>query len=247
MFKIIVVVIKCIPILIYLFFYELFHMNPKKVSRVKTCNILSDNLEKILKRCGIELVVTGRENIPNEQSYLICPNHQSMLDAFVIFSLYKNQPLSFIAKKSVKNIPLLSGIFKRTNGYFMDRSDLRSELKIMKNVRKSLVEDDVKWVIFPEGTRTKDTINYSLNPFKAGALKFPMQVKKSILPVALYGTHKVLDLKEKRRKYKVYVHIFEPLTSDFYMHKTTQEVSDYMQSMIEEKVQYFHKQYSLEK
>ena len=247
MFKIIVVVIKCIPILIYFLFNDLFNKNPKKCSRVKSCNILSDKLGKILKRCGVELVVTGRENLPNVQSYLICPNHQGMLDAFVIFSLFKNEPVSFIAKKSIKKIPFLSGIFKRTDGYFMDRSDLRSELKIMKNVRKSLAENDVKWVIFPEGTRTKDTINYSLNPFKAGALKYPMQIKKPIIPVALYGTHHVFDLKDKRKKYKVYVHFFEPITSEFYMHKTTQEVSDYMQSLIEEKVQYFHNQYTKEK
>ena len=53
MFKIIVDVIKCIPILIYFLFNDLFNKNPKKCSRVKSCNILSDKLGKILKRCGV--------------------------------------------------------------------------------------------------------------------------------------------------------------------------------------------------
>ena len=56
MFKIIVTVIKCIPILIYFLFNDLFNKNPKKCSRVKSCNILSDKLGKIL-------IVDDDENI----------------------------------------------------------------------------------------------------------------------------------------------------------------------------------------
>lgn len=243
MFRIIIYVIKCIPNLIYIAFFNLFHINVKKYSKVYLYNKLNKQICSILRKCNIELVYTGLDNLPNEQSYLICPNHQSMLDAFIMFSFFYNEPLSFVGKESIKKIPLLSGIFRQTNSYFMNRSDLKSELKIMKGIEKSLLEDDSKWVIFPEGTRTKDTINYTLNPFKAGALKFPMRAEKKIIPVALFGTHHVLDKKNKNKVNKVCIHFFPAITPDDYKNKNTQEVAEYMHEIIQEKVNEFKVNY----
>ena len=62
----------------------------------------------------------------------------------------------------------------------------------MKKIKVSLKEDNLKWIIFPEGTRSKN-INHEVNEFKAGSFKMAMSQGVDIYPVATWGSFRVLD------------------------------------------------------
>ena len=143
-----------------------------------------------------------------------------------------NDPLSFVCKKEVKKIPAVNSIVNMIDGKYLERDNLRQEIKIMKSIQKDMTDKNVKYIVFPEGTRTKNS-DLSLNDFKPGAFKYTMDLGKKIYPVAIYGTKNVFDNKCKMKKYRVRVSILPPITKEIYQNMTTSEVA----SLIHDKVQ----------
>ncbi len=236
--KIIWMIIKSLGVIFSCVHYSIWeYIKRKKTSRLIRYNKLRKLVLKEEKHLRIRYHVSGLENIPNEQSFMITPNHQSIVDVLIFFDLFKD-PISFVAKSQLSKVPCARKIVPIIEGYFLERDNLRQEIKVMKNVQNSLLNDNIKWVIFPEGTRTKDP-NFKLNTFKAGTYKFPMSIDKKIVPCALHGTSYVFDKKVHRKYYDVYVHFFNPLTPEFYKGKSTQEVSSYIENIIQEKVDEF--------
>ena len=219
-------------------FYVLFAYPRKdKNSRIKVFRKLKFYLKRLHKTLGVKLYVTGLENIPNEQSFMITPNHQSLVDGSVMFELF-DDPLAFVSKGELTKVPVAKQILGTMGYIFMDRDNLKEELRVMKKVRKSLLEDNIKWIIYPEGTRTKDK-DYKLNPFKAGTYKFPMSINKKIIPCAIHGTERLLNGKYNYKVYPIYIHFFKPFTKDDYKHLTTQDISNQCHQMIQDKVNEF--------
>lgn len=219
-------------------FYCLFaSIKSDKISRIKRFRQLKFYLSNLLERVDVELVVTGLENIPNEQSYMITPNHTSLADGMIFFTLF-DDPLAFVSKAEAKKIPVARELLITMGNIFMDRNNLKEELRVMKKVKKSLLEDNQKWIIFPEGTRTKDP-NFKVGEFKAGTYKFPMSINKKIIPCAIYGVTRVFDGKLNLKKYPVYIHFFKPFTKDDYKNLSTQDVATKCQTMIQNKVDEF--------
>lgn len=238
MWKYFISIIKVIPNFFKIIFFNLFHRNNMKHSRVRMQRFISDEMRDVSRKIGVKFVVSGQENLPNEQSYLVCPNHQAAYDAVTMISMFKNEPMSLVAKKELRKVPLVGGLNNSLGSVFMDRSNLKQELKDMLKVRKSLQNDDCKWVIFPEGTRTKDP-NFKLGEFKPGAMKFPMSIGKKIIPCAIYGTKRVLDPKDHHKEYPVYVHFFPPISKEQYEKMSTNEVAHLLKEMIQKKVDEF--------
>jgi len=238
MWKIIKDVIKVIPTATHLFFYNLFHFGRRhKYSRTKMNKFLKKEISIVNRKIGIEFIVTGKENLPLEQSYMVCPNHQAALDALAMMSVFEEQdPISFIAKDSLVKVPVVGKIILEFGGLYLERDNLRQELKQMRKMSNSLKNDNIRWILFPEGTRTKDKENFVMNEFKPGAFKYAMQQEKKLVPCAMFGTSRVLDKRFKWKKFPVYVHFFEPITYEQYKDKSTQEVAVMMHDIVQAKV-----------
>ena len=230
--KIIKIVLRGIPyVFVSLFWIFIYGVTFKKKSRIKVYRKVKNLLEKVSSLIGIEYVVDGREYLTVEQSYLLTPNHQALIDPFIFFHVF-NDPLSFVCKKEVKKIPAVNSIVNMIDGKYLERDNLRQEIKIMKSIQKDMTDKNVKYIVFPEGTRTKNS-DLSLNDFKPGAFKYTMDLGKKIYPVAIYGTKNVFDNKCKMKKYRVRVSILPPITKEIYQNMTTSEVA----SLIHDKVQ----------
>ena len=238
MFRWIKIIFRILRHGIPMVFYCLFaSINSNKISRIKRFKMLKFYLSNLLERVDVDLIVTGLENIPNEQSYMITPNHTSLADGMLFFTIF-NDPLAFVSKAEAKKVPVARELLLTMGNIFMDRNNLKEELRVMKKVRKSLLEDNQKWIIFPEGTRTKDP-NFKVGEFKAGTYKFPMSINKKIIPCAIYGVTRVFDGKYNLKKYPVHVHFFKPFTKEDYKSLSTQELALKCQTMIQEKVDEF--------
>lgn len=219
-------------------FFVLFtYPKRDKISRMYIFKRLKFYLTNIHRDLDAELYITGLENIPNEQSFLITPNHQSLVDGSVLFEVF-NDPLKFVTKGELMKVPVAKHILGVMGSIFMNRDELKEELRVMRKVKKSLLEDNVKWVIYPEGTRTRNH-NYRLNDFKAGAYKFPMAIGKTIIPCAIHGSGRLLSGKFNYKKYPIHIHFFKPLTKNDYKGMSTQEISSKCKKMIQEKVDEF--------
>lgn len=230
--KTVKIVLKAIPyVFVSLFWIFVYGLTFKKKSRIKVYRKVKKFLGKVSSIFGIEYIVDGNEYLTVEQSYLLTPNHQALIDPFIFFHVF-NDPLSFVCKKEVEKIPAVNSIVNMIDGKYLERDNLRQEIKIMKSIQKDMKDKNVKYIVFPEGTRTKKS-DLSLNEFKPGAFKYTMDLGKNIYPVAIYGTRNLFDNKCKMKKYRVRVSILPPITKEMYQNMTTSQVATLVQNKIQ--------------
>lgn len=186
-----------------------YSLHPKKYSYLVRYNRVHKLCYKVLDAFDVEYHLEGMENLPSDPSFLITPNHQSNADPLVFLALF-NEPTTFVAKNQIAKYPLIGRVVRLLEGEFIARGNLRQEMDVMKNIKKSLIYDARRWVVFPEGTRTKDA-EKNLGEFKAGALKPALSTDKKIVPVAIYGTFRILSPKYKNRINHVQIRFLEPI------------------------------------
>ncbi|MBN2260450.1 MAG: 1-acyl-sn-glycerol-3-phosphate acyltransferase [Clostridiales bacterium] len=200
--------ILLLPFLLVGKYYEKKGMSEKlKNYAFKKARNWSNQLNFI---AGGKIEVIGEENIPENDSFLIVSNHQSNFDIPILLGNIK-RPLAFIAKIETKKIPLLKTWMEFMKCIFMDRNDFRQSVKAINEGAK-LLEEGYNFVIFPEGTRSKDGL---LQDFKPGSIKMAMKAKKMILPVTISGSIGMMAkgrVKITPADVKVIVH--EPIMSD---------------------------------
>lgn len=175
-----------IPVLIAEFFIGKFNKRARDISCLR---MVQWALRTISKICGIRLTVIGKENIPQDQAVLYIANHRSYFDIILSYSLCPDLT-GYIAKDSLRKVPLLSNWMKRVYCLFMDRTDIKQSLKtILQGVDH--IKNGISVCIFPEGTRNhgKET---ELLPFKEGSFKIAEKTGCPIIPMAISNSASVI-------------------------------------------------------
>lgn len=181
---------------------------------------------------NIDFVVTGKENIPQEDGMLICGNHQGMFDVLALVAAY-DKPLAAVLKKELAEIPFLKQIIACTKSHPMDREDVRQSMKVIQAVTKEISEEKRNYLIFPEGTRSRK--GNEMLEFHGGSFKCATKSKCPILPFALIDSYRVLD--EKGCKpVKVQLHYLEPIYYEEYKDMSTTEIAAMVRHRIADKI-----------
>ena len=125
----------------------------------------------------------GTENIPKDGSVVLCCNHTSMTDVWLLIALCPRQ-IFFMAKKEIFSIPVLKHIFKKMGAFPVDRKS--SDKSALVNALKVCENGNILG-IFPEGTRT---VLGAPKKAKPGAALIALQTNAKILPVSVYRGNK---------------------------------------------------------
>ena len=144
---------------------------------------------KLLKLAGVEITVTGKENLPKDNTACVfVANHQGNYDIpTVLTSLPK--PYGLLAKKEISKIPMISSWMKHMNCIFVDRSDAKSSMRSL-NEGCNLVKNGNSLTIFPEGTRSKTG---EIGEFKGGSFRIATKAKAPIVPIRIEGTRDIME------------------------------------------------------
>jgi len=78
---------------------------------------------------GFRLEFNNEQTIEPNKSYMFCPNHGSLMDAFVLVVSSKN-PIVFVGKKSLAKIPIF--------GFFLQKNYYHGRQEQCKKQKKSL-------------------------------------------------------------------------------------------------------------
>ena len=143
----------------------------------------------ILFICGTRLTIIGEENVPKDQPVLYIGNHRSYFDIIITYSRCPRLT-GYVAKDSMKKVPLLSVWMSRLHCLFINRSDVKEALKtILAGIDN--IKNGISMCIFPEGTRNK-TEDLML-PFKEGSFKMAEKTGCLIVPMAISGSADILE------------------------------------------------------
>lgn len=138
----------------------------------------------VVKAAGIEMVVKGEEHLWSKRPAVFIFNHQSSADLFIVSKLIRKDATG-IAKKELKNMPIIGQLMAASGVIFIDRKNREKAIEAMKPAVDAL-KGGTSIIIFPEGTRSRD---YRLGPFKKGAFHLAMQAGVPIVPVVIRNAH----------------------------------------------------------
>jgi len=173
----------------------------------------------ILAASRIKVEVIGLSNIDPSKSYIYMSNHQGNFD-IPILQAYLPVQFRWLAKAELFNIPVFGYAMGRAGHISIDRSDLKSALKSLKNAAR-IIRNGVSVLIFPEGTRSCDG---NIRQFKKGGFILSVDSGVPIVPVIIHGLWPLM-LKNKVfvRPGNVRLEIKEPIESTEYTRKTKED------------------------
>ena len=191
-----------------------------------------DHIHKILgyavKAGNVDLQVFGKENLPEQDGFVLYANHQGMFDVVALASDWE-RPLAAVLKKELADVPLLKQIRQCTYSFAMDREDVRQSLTVIKGVTEEVLKGR-NYLIFPEGTRSRN--GNVMGEFHGGSFRAAMKAQCPIVPVCFIDSFKVLDQKGSKRV-SVQMHYLKPIAYEEYKDLKTVDVAELVKSRIQ--------------
>ncbi len=118
---------------------------------------------------------------------IIVSNHASQLDINVCSNVIP-RPIVYLAKQSIRKVPVLGLLNERVGTVFIDRKNSDSAKQSVDNLMASLSKG-ISVIVYPEGTRSTDGV---LLRFKKGAFYLASDANVPVIPMHVHGTRKVL-------------------------------------------------------
>jgi 1-acyl-sn-glycerol-3-phosphate acyltransferase len=176
--------------------------------------------------------VYNKEKIDHSKAYIITPNHQSFIDASLLY-MAMAQRFKPLGKVEVGNIPLFGLIYKAVV-ITVDRSSMTARVQSFRKLNDE-IENGLSVVLFPEGT-FKDTPQKELLPFQDGAISLAIQNKKQLLPMffldAAKRVHPSSLLKFSPGVQRIF--LLPPIATHLYTKENTQELKEKLFTLMQE-------------
>lgn len=128
---------------------------------------------------GMNIIVTGKDNIPADGPVIIAPKHQSYGDGFVVFSQFED--LSFVTGDHLEKFWGLKRILTKMNAVVIDNcggSDSRAKMEKQSQVVR---REGRRLLIFPEGHLSKIGTHHK---YRKGVWHLQQDFNCPVIPVA---------------------------------------------------------------
>lgn len=210
-----------------------FLKHPEKYTLKEQYEFIHRKLAKISKHAfRARFIVNGQENLPEGQ-VVFYSNHTSNYDPLAYLS-YGGRIMSFVAKKEIADFPIIGNAVRCLRGTFIDRNDLRSEIKSFREMSETLKKNpELSFIVFPEGTRAQGP-EYELGDFKPGAFHVATDSNLPIVPVAIYLPARVFDQNYHYHRYPIQITYGKPLFPEEYKDMTSHEIAEETKKRVDE-------------
>ena len=188
LFAVVAFLILSIPILIVE--WLIGKKNPK-LRDESSLHIVQFMFRLIQWLAGTKVTVIGEENVPKDIPVLYIGNHRSFFDIVITYARCPRLT-GYVAKDSMKKVPLLSVWMERLYCLFLNRTDIKEGLKtILTGIEQ--IKNGISMCIFPEGTRNKGDDETKLLPFKEGSFKMAEKTGCPIIPMAITNSAEIFE------------------------------------------------------
>ena len=136
---------------------------------------------------GVNVTVTGFENLSPGCAFVFSGNHLSLVDTPLVFG-YLTWEFRALAKKQYFKIPFLGWHLRRAGHLPVEPDNVRAAVRNIADAARCAAEG-MSIVMFPEGSRSRDG---KLGEFHAGAAYVAIKAGVPIVPMGIIGTREVL-------------------------------------------------------
>ncbi|HUG53279.1 MAG TPA: lysophospholipid acyltransferase family protein [Vicinamibacteria bacterium] len=131
---------------------------------------------------GTKIALEGAHHLGDARNIVIMSNHESHLDAPVLFEGL-GLDLRAVVKKEIFGWPFLGPVLRRAGFVAVDRRDRLQSARALSLAAERL-RSGLCFLVFPEGTRS---LTGELGPFKKGGFVAALEAGSRIVPVAVAG------------------------------------------------------------
>jgi len=146
----------------------------------------------------------GREHLPESGGVILCSNHRSFLDPFVIGTIAR-RPIYYVAKQELFRNRFVGWLLNSLGAFPVNRG---AGDRDMLATAKAILERGDAVLVFAEGTRVRPG---ALGRPKRGVGRLALETGAPVVPVAVFGTEAVRK-GWRIRPHKVRIRIGSPLT-----------------------------------
>lgn len=175
-----------IPVLIVEWVIHKFNPYVADISQLR---MVQWQFKLMLFAAGTKITVIGEENVPQDEPVLYIGNHRSYFDILITYVRCK-RPTGYVAKDSMKKVPLLSIWMERLHCLFLNRDDVKEGLKTIL-IGIANIKNGISMCIFPEGTRNRT--DELMLPFKEGSFKMAEKTGCAIVPMAISNSAEIFE------------------------------------------------------
>jgi 1-acyl-sn-glycerol-3-phosphate acyltransferase len=128
--------------------------------------------------------VTGRENLPTGRAAVYCGNHESNVDAPILFFVLHPR-LHMLYKAEFGKVPILGRAIRHARCVPVYREDRDRSIRWLEEA-VPMLRAGTSFLFYPEGTRSEPG---TLLPFKKGGFIMAIQAQVPVVPVATHGAY----------------------------------------------------------
>ncbi len=141
--------------------------------------------------------ITDAHYLPRTGPVIVAPNHFTEVDPFVIgMVIWKlGRAPRYLTKASLFKVPVLRWLLRVSEQIPVERMGTRGVNSLTTANR--IVERNLLVVVYPEGTLTRDPDLWPMRG-KTGAVRLALAVDAPLIPVAHWGTQKIMPRYGKR-------------------------------------------------
>ena len=136
---------------------------------------------------GQRITVTGLDNLPSQDAFILVSNHQSYLDGPLLVATIP-RIISYVVKGELARNGLLAPFLRRTGVEFVERFDAQKGVEDARRLA-AVLERGQPIGYFPEGTIKRMP---GLLPFHMGAFLTAAETGVPLVPVTIRGTRSIL-------------------------------------------------------
>lgn len=178
--------------------------------------------ESVIPILGVRVHTKGFEQKLPEGRFLLVCNHLHDIDPAFLLRAFPKSKLAFIAKKEVRQMPLIGPFLKKIQGQFVDRENDREALKTIIKCINIIKEDKASVAVFPEGWIREDRL---LRPFRPGVFKIAQKTNVPVVVCTLQNTHGVLPMVKKLQRADVHLHLVGIISAEDVQSTTTVDIA----------------------
>lgn len=166
--------------LILFILYPLFWLLLRKEETYHDANILRIVWAKLIMLVGFtNYRIEYHTQLQENQQYVICPNHSSMIDIPLAALVLQGRNFKFMGKDQLLKVPLFNLFFKTVDIPVNRESKIGSFRAFKKGIEA--IDGGYDLIIFPEGTTSDDAPQ--MLPFKSGPFRIAIEKQIPVVPV----------------------------------------------------------------
>ena len=186
------------------------------------------------------LVVKGTEHIPKKGGVVFLFSHSSYLDIPALFASHYGI-LNFAASAYLLKYPVL-GFIMRAAKTIVISQDREESIRQYKVAEERLEQGD-RFMISPEGGRSGGE---EILPFKSGPFIFAMNAKATMVPVVIYGAHKVWPKKDKLPNFDhlfgtIYLEYLPEISTESFTEENRKDKAEEIRQLMSKKLSEYQK------